>query len=348
MSPLNRPNFGRTELHVPRIFFGTSAFGNLYQALSYEEKLEIAEEWFTHVDAPVALDSAGKYGAGLALETLGKVLRELNRNQGDLVLSNKLGWLWVPLEGVEPSFEPGVWKDLEHDAVQDISYDGIRRCWEQGCELLGEEYKPQLASVHDPDEYLGAAENENERARRLEDIVDAYRALEELKSSGSVRAIGVGAKDWRIIEELTTHIDFDWVMFACSLTVFIHPGRLLELVQGLVEKNIAIVNSAIFNAGFLVGGDFFDYRKPDPVGDASLFSWREGFFDTCREYEVNPSEACVEFSLSIPGVVSIAMNTSNPKRIKQNVESLECKAPPEFWVTMKKRKLIDPDFPYLG
>ena len=54
-------------------------------------------------------------------------------------------------------FEPGVWMGLEHDAVQRISYDGILECWDEGCRLLGDAYKPRLASVHDPDEYLAAA-----------------------------------------------------------------------------------------------------------------------------------------------------------------------------------------------
>ena len=42
--------------------------------------------------------------------------------------------------------------DLKHDAVQDISYQGILDCYEQGNTLLGK-YQARLVSVHDPDEY---------------------------------------------------------------------------------------------------------------------------------------------------------------------------------------------------
>ena len=66
---------------------------------------------------------------------------------------------------------------MEHDAIQDISYDGILRCYEEGCELLGD-YKPQMVSVHDPDEYLAAAADDADREKRMEDIMGAYQALD--------------------------------------------------------------------------------------------------------------------------------------------------------------------------
>jgi len=169
--------FGETGLKVPRAIFGTSCLGNLYQALPYETKLAIVREYLGHLPPPVVLDSAGKYGAGLALAVIGKALRELGVSPDHVVISNKLAWARVPLEGAEPTFEPGAWKGLEHDAEQRISYDGIEECWHQGCELLGEPYRPSLASVHDPDEYLAQASSAEERQERWRDVLDAYRAL---------------------------------------------------------------------------------------------------------------------------------------------------------------------------
>ena len=47
---------GRTGIKVPPIIFGTSALGNLYQALPPQTKLDIVKEMFQHVEKPVALD----------------------------------------------------------------------------------------------------------------------------------------------------------------------------------------------------------------------------------------------------------------------------------------------------
>jgi D-threo-aldose 1-dehydrogenase len=341
---------GRTGLMVPPVIFGTTSLGNQYEALPWETKLAIMREYFRNVAAPVVLDSAGKYGAGLALEMIGKGLRELDVKPRDVVISNKLAWVRVPLSGPEPTFEPGVWAGLKNDAVQKISYEGILECWEQGCKLLGEPYRPQLAAVHDPDEYLAAAKSEAERQQRWNDILDAYQALTELKKKGEVKAVGVGAKDWKAIRDLADAVDLDWVMLACSLTIMHHPPELLSFVESLKKRRVGIINSAVFHAGFLTGGAFFDYRRVnlDDPKDQPLFQWREKFFAVCKEHGVPPAMACVQFAMTPPGVVSIALNTSKPERVKQNVELVQKKVPAKFWTAMKDVGLIARDYPYAG
>jgi D-threo-aldose 1-dehydrogenase len=341
---------GTTGIKVPPIIFGTSCLGNLYQALPAQTKLNIVKEMFGHVDSPVAMDSAGKYGAGLALEEIGRCLTELGTRTEDVVISNKLGWRRVPLQTPEPTFETGVWADLEFDAEQDISYDGILRCWEQGCELLGDTYIPQLISVHDPDEYLAQAVSESDRQKYFDDIIGAYQALTELREQGQAKAVGVGSKDWQVIRELSQTVKLDWVMFANSMTIFSHPPELLVFIDQLQQQDVAVINSAVFNAGFLTGGEYFDYRKPDPndPDDKAIFEWREKFFAACQYFDVLPANACVQFGMSPPGVVSIALNTSKPERVQQNVASVTADIPAEFWTTLKAKDLIAQEYPYLG
>ena len=158
---------------LPPVIFGTSGLGNLFVVLTQEEKLDIIKECIRLSKRKVVFDSAGKYGAGLALETLGKLLKQLNISREDVIISNKLGWLRTELKTPEPTFEPGVWKDLKHDAIQKISYDGIMECFEQGNELLNG-YNPQMVSVHDPDEYMASAKGYPHSQKLYEDILDAY------------------------------------------------------------------------------------------------------------------------------------------------------------------------------
>ena len=340
---------GKTGVKIPPIIFGTSALGNLYTALSDETKIEIVQQAFQYVPAPVVFDSAGKYGAGLALEKLGECLDKLNIAPENVIISNKLGWKRTPLLTAEPTFEQGVWMDLKNDATQDISYEGILNCYDQGNELLGGRYFPQLASVHDPDEYLNAATSGKDRDKRFADIVEAYRALADLKKSGKVKAVGVGAKNWKVIEEVSKEVELDWVMFANSMTIMHHPQDLLDFMQSLHQKNISIVNSAVFHAGFLIGGQFFDYRliQPDTAENKAIFKWREDFFELCKQYAISPAVACVSFATTAPGVVSIALNTSKPSHIKGNVESVTTKVPTAFWSEMKEKGLISKEYPFL-
>ncbi|QEF98086.1 Pyridoxal 4-dehydrogenase [Stieleria maiorica] len=340
---------GRDVLQIPKIVFGTSSFGNLYRAISGDAKREIVSQWTEHALGMVTVDSAGKYGAGLALESISKALSELHVDPADVLISNKLGWRRVPLETPEPTFEPGAWVGLEHDAVQDISYDGILRCWRQGCQLLAP-YRAQLVSVHDPDEYLAAATDTSDRQSRWDDILGAYQALVELRDRGEVAGIGVGSKDWRVSQQLAEQCDLDWVMLATSLTVYTHPSELLEFIESLRVRNVAVINSAVFHAGFLTGGDFFDYRKVtgESESDQSLIRWRDRFHQLCNQHEVTPAEACVAFGMSPPGVVATALNSSRPERIQQNVALCAASPPAEFWSAMKEAGLIDPSYPYIG
>ena len=331
---------GKSGLAIPSVIFGTSCFGNLYQALDFETKMEIIREWFKHVEVPVVIDSAGKYGAGLALECVGKCFRELGVSPDDIIISNKLGWKRVSLTAPEPTFEPGAWVGLEHDAIQDISYRGIMECYEQGCELIGREYAPQLVSVHDPDEYLDAADNTKDRIARFDDIIEAYQALHELKANGRVKAVGIGSKDWRVIKEISQLVDLDWVMFACSLTPYCHEKKLLEFIAELDSDGVGMINSAVFNSGFLAGGEFFDYRRPDLVKDAELFNWRDRFLAVCRDFNVSPTSACIQYGMRVPGITATALNTSKPKNIERNIKCLEEIIPEEFWIRLKTEKII--------
>jgi D-threo-aldose 1-dehydrogenase len=350
-SPIPADNyraFGKTGLRVPPIVFGCSALGNLYQVIPDVAKLEIVSEWFERVSPPVFIDTAGKYGAGLALEVLGQSLAKFEIPPADVLISSKLGWKRSPLTTPEPTFEPGVWIDIEHDAVQRISYDGILECWEESCMLLGG-YRPQLVSVHDPDEYLAAAASPEERKSRFDDILGAYRALAELKQQDQARAVGIGSKDWRVIEEVAAAVELDWVMLAGSLTVMHHPPELLAFVAGLVEREIAIINSAVFHSGFLVGGKYFDYRvvSPENAVDRPLFAWRKSFVSIAAAHGISPMHACVQFGLNVPGVVAVALNTSHADRIQENVAAVAEPVPRQFWNSLKEEGLLAKDYPYV-
>jgi D-threo-aldose 1-dehydrogenase len=340
----------KTGIKIPEILFGTSALGNLYQDLAEEVKLNIVKECIIHIDGTVVFDSAGKYGAGLALEKLGEKLRALHVPPEKVVISNKLGWMRIPLTSEEPNFEKGVWKNIRHDARQSIGYREILTCWEQGNQLLGRPYTANLVSVHDADEYLLSAEKDRGKENKLfRDILDAYKALHDLKAEGKVKAIGIGAKDWRIIQRIAQHIELDWVMFANSMTIYRHPPELIRFMDELASREIILINSAVFNAGFLTGGNYFDYQHVDENHPAKnkLYTWRNSFYEICQMYNVQPANACIHFGKSHPGVVSIALNTSKPDHVKRNIDAVQEGVPTEFYLEMKNRELIHPDYPYV-
>lgn len=310
------------------IIFGTSCLGNLYREIPMETKVAVAAEWFKAYEHPT-IDSAGKYGAGLSLESIGKALRTLGKTPGDIDISVKLGWRRSRRlsPGEEPTFEPGAWKGLEWDAVQDISHDGILRCYEEAKSLLGG-YKTGLVSVHDPDEFLASHVS---RQQALDDIQGAYEALFGLKTRGEVNAVGIGAKDWHVIRELWERgIRFDWAMFACAPTLLVHPPELLDFVKRLKDSGVTLIDSAVFNGGFLMGSNMLDYREANPERDAAAFAFRDRYLALCRFHSLDPAAVAVEYAFRL-GFDSVALNTSKPQRVADNAAYGTHRSPEAFW-----------------
>jgi len=335
-------NLNQSSIDLPKIIFGTSSLGNLFVALSDTVKQDIIAECVKHSPGKVVFDSAGKYGAGLALESLGKALSDLDVNRERVVISNKLGWFRTELKTPEPTFEKGVWVGIKHDAVQMISYDGMMKCFEQGNELLNG-WASEMVSVHDPDEYLAAAASPEEEADRYNDILEAYKALADLKTSGRAKSVGIGAKDWRTIVRIAKDVKLDWIMVANSMTIKSHPAELLEFMAEMEKKGVPIINSAVFHSGFLIGGNHYDYKLVDEnfPGNQDLLKWREEFFAACKEFNITPAAACVAYALNVPGVKSVALSTTNPLRVKDNVNMAHTIIPEDFWAKMVERGLLD-------
>lgn len=338
---------------LPKVILGTSGLGNLYVVLEDNVKVQIVKAFVEHdsVQKPVVFDSAGKYGAGLALESLGKCLKALNVKPEDVLISNKLGWYRaneLP-SGAEATFEPGVWRNLKYDAVQKISYEGILECYEQGNQLLNG-YKAELVSVHDPDEYIAGAQDQLEEKKRYNDILEAYRALYDLKNRNEVKAVGIGAKDWKMIQRIAKDINLDWIMIANSMTVHSHPQELVNFMEELQRRGTVIINSAVFNGGFLIGQDYYNYRLMDPIRDQQLFQWRVEFFALCQKYKVKPAQVCTVFGLNAPGVTSVALSTTNVNRVRENLDMVMAGnsiVPSNFWKEMKEHGLIDKNYIYV-
>jgi D-threo-aldose 1-dehydrogenase len=135
-------------------------------------------------------------------------------------------------------------------------------------------------------------------------------------------------------------------MIANSMTIKTHPQELLDFIVEMEGKGVNVINSAVFHSGFLVGSDYFDYKQVQrgTAKTDALFAWREEFFEICNQFSVKPAEACVQFALNVPGVKSIALNTTDAKRVKENVEMARVELPFEFWDTLQTKGLIEVNF----
>jgi D-threo-aldose 1-dehydrogenase len=136
-------------------------------------------------------------------------------------------------------------------------------------------------------------------------------------------------------------------MIANSMIVHSHPPELVTFMEELQQRGIIIINSAVFNGGFLIGQDYYNYRLMDPVRDQQLFQWRKDFFQLCEKCKLKPAQVCTVFELKAPEVTSIALNSTNVNRVKLNLDMVAAGndiVPVEFWKEMKEQGLIDKDY----
>ena len=138
-------------------------------------------------------------------------------------------------------------------------------------------------------------------------------------------------------------------MLATTYTIMSHPKELIDFISDLARRNISVINSAVFHGGFLTGGDYYNYVKLDPnSADAQhLFKWRDQFYKLCAHYSINPSDACIWFGLSHPGIIGLALNTSRPQAIEKNVALMKTALPGKFWKDLKEVGLIDKDYDFI-
>jgi D-threo-aldose 1-dehydrogenase len=210
-----------------------------------------------------------------------------------------------------------------------LDADRVAEEWEKSCRLLGSEYRPKLISI--------CGTNEN-----------AWRAGCELKAAGQVLGAGVATKDFDALNSLEPSVG--WMVLTGGFTPMRHSAELLRSMAELSARQIPILVSDVFDGGFLVGNNHFDGRvlNADDPADRSLLAWRTSFVALCHGHGVTPAHACIQFTLSGPGVIAVMVNSSHSDRVAENAISVQLLVPDIFWASMKEEGLLAADYPYLG
>ena len=80
-----------------------------------------------------------------------------------------------------------------------------------------------------------------------------YRALDELRAAGAIKAIGAGVNEWEAAEAFARAGDFDVFMLAGRYTL-LEQDALTSFLPLCREKGIGVVIGGPFNSGILATG----------------------------------------------------------------------------------------------
>ena len=179
---------GNTSLKVSTLGFGAASMGNLYQAVSDEEAQATLA---AAIDLGMNLfDTSPRYGAGLSERRVGDALRPLPKNQ--YVLSTKVGRILKPDAKADvEQLRHGFLTPMPFDAHYDYTYDGIMRSFEDSLQRLGLA-EIDILLVHD----IGVDTHWDKDSFYFEQLESSgYNALEELRKSGRIKAVGLGVNE---------------------------------------------------------------------------------------------------------------------------------------------------------
>lgn len=330
-----RRRVGATDLTLPVYGFGAAPLGNLFRPIPDAEapKLVTAAWAAGHT----YIDTAPFYGSGLSERRVGEALRQLDRSA--TVISTKVGRLLVPDAQHDAS------KDAYFDAspfrpVFDYSYDGVMRSFEDSLQRLGTDHV-EILFVHDVGE---ETQGKGNRGNFEIAMASGYKALDELRSSGAVKAIGLGVNEWQICEDAMDRGQWDLFLLAGRYTL-LEQEALTSFLPRCLKENASIVVGGAFNSGILATGAIAGATYNYAPAPAAIRAKVDAIEAVCRAHGTPMAAAALQFPLTHPAVASVIPGVAAPEHVERNLALVRTAVPVALWADLKAEGLLRADAP---
>ena len=329
MMSFEKRALGRTSLEVTVLGLGCATMGGHRIPVAREEAEAIVRAaWAAGVRYA---DTAPYYGFGQAERCVGDALRAVPRDEW--VLSTKVGRL------LRPQAEPAAaeTRPLPFDTVFDYSYDAIMRAFEDSLQRLGLA-RIDILYVHD----IGSMQHGRERHPAIMRTFreGGYRALEELRGNGVVRAIGIGVNEREVLLEALEWGDWDAFLLAGRYTL-LEQAPVDDLLPKCLSAGVSIVVGGPLNSGILAGRDTWNYKAAPPEVVARVDAIR----GVCDRHQVPLAAAALQFPLAHPAVAAIIPGPRSVTEFETNLTLLRYPIPAALWADLRDAKLLHPDAP---
>jgi D-threo-aldose 1-dehydrogenase len=252
------------------------------------------------------------------------------------VLSDKVGRLLRP----QKNGGDGVLRHpLPFDDIFDYSYDGIMRSFEDSLQRL-RLARIDILYTHD----IGARQHGTKHPQMMRTFRHSgYRALEELRASGDVGAIGIGVNEREVLLEAIDWGEWDVFLLAGRYTL-LEQTALDDLLPLCLRSGISIVIGAPFNTGILAGRETWNYRPAPPEIAGRVDRIKE----VCDSHSVPIVAAALQFPLAHPAVCAILPGPRSVEEFEANARLLHFPIPLALWADLRQAALLHPDAPVPG
>ena len=322
---MDKRRVGQTKLEIDSLGLGGAPLGGNFVDLGYAQAEELIQA-AKNIGIGY-FDTAPWYGFGRSERVMGDVLRG-----SEYILSDKVGRLLAPGPVKNPA-DFGMVDPLPFNVVYDYSYDGIMRAYEDNLQRLGLD-RIDILLVHD----IGEFQHGQDHMKHFKSLESGgYRAMDELRTAGLIKAIGLGVNENKVCMDALKIGDWD---------VFLLAGRYTLLEQTAVETlfpacrkaGTSIICGGPFNSGVLVGRETWNYAKaPKEVIDKA-----RALGVVADEFGIPLPAAALQFPLGDEIVCSVIPGPRDKGELEQIVTWFKTPIPKEFWSTLKEKKLMEP------
>jgi D-threo-aldose 1-dehydrogenase len=323
---------GRTALSVTTLGLGTATMGGSRIPVTRAEgEAIVAAAWAAGVRY---VDTAPYYGVGAAERRVGDAMRDFPRNEW--VLSTKVGRLLRPSTGAKRTAD-GRLAPLPFDVIYDYSYDGIMRSVEDSYQRLGLA-RIDILYAHDIGVYQHGVEGNALHLKALRE--SGYKAMDELRRTGVVSAIGLGVNEKEVLIEALGFGDWDVFLLAGRYTL-LEQGPLDDLLPQCVARGTSIVVGGPLNSGILAGRDTWNYA----TAPAEVVARVQRLQAVCDAHGVPLAAAALQFPLAHPAVCAVIPGPRTAAEFDANLPLFGMTIPAGLWSDLRSAGLLHPAAP---
>jgi D-threo-aldose 1-dehydrogenase len=273
-------------------------------------------------------DTAPLYGHGNAEKRVGAAL---NKADKPFVISTKVGRVlqkFTPEEisgkvaglagyvGVDPTIFP----------VFDFSKEGIVRSLEESLTRLNLA-SVDIALIHDADDQIDKA------------IAESYPVLDELRSKGVIKGIGVGLNYCSYATKAVKEMDLDIILIAGRYSLLDQSAQ-EELFKECMKKNTGVMVGGVYNSGVLANPTLestYDYVKVTP----EILKRALDIKQLLADFHVPLTAAAIQFPLRHPAVTCVVTGSRSVKELISNISDFDMDIPEAAWNALEESGLVN-------
>ena len=315
----------RIDRYISKLALGTAPLGGLFTAVSDEQGQATV---LAALDSGINfIDTAPLYGHGNAERMIGSVLSKTNK---EYVISTKVGRVlkkFAPEEiagkvdglaafiGVDPTIFP----------VFDFSRDGILRSIQESLERLNIS-SIDIALIHDADDRIDEA------------IKNSYPVLDELRSQGVIKGIGVGMNICSYATKAVKEMDLDVILIAGRYSLLDQSAQEV-LFKECLKKQTGVMVGGVYNSGVLANPTPESTYNYVPVMPKILSKVKQ-IQALLLDFDISLTAAAIQFPLRHPAVTCVLTGSRSVTELNANIKDFDQTIPDAAWKALEDAGLI--------